>query len=72
MIQTITGIEHYFCNVYCKTFWLVPLLLMLLNTQLMLIFHIRTMQEKTIKEINICHTTVKHTVMVYGFFISVC
>lgn len=69
MIQTVTGTQHYFSNVYCKTFWLVPLLLMLLNIQLMMIFHIKTLQEKTTKEISICHTTVQHTGMVYGFFL---
>jgi uncharacterized Fe-S cluster-containing MiaB family protein len=71
MIQTVTGIEHYFSNVYRKTFWLVPPLLMLLNIQLMIIFHIETLQEKTTKEISICHTTVQRTGMVYGFFTSV-
>ena len=72
IIQTITGIEHCFSKVYCRTFWLVPLLLMLLNIQLMMIFHIKTLQEKSIKVINICRTTVQCTVMVCGFFISVC
>jgi len=67
MIYTTTCIEHYFSNVYCKTFQLVPLLLMLLNIQLM-IFHIKTLQEKTIKEINICHTTVLS--MLWWFMVS--
>jgi len=70
MIQTVTGTEHYFSNVYCKTFWLVPPLLMLLNIQLIMIFHIKKLQEKTTKEISICHTTVQCTEVVYGFFTS--